>query len=91
MKRLFLIGAIVAASSSYALELRNAEILEHHSWISGPDDKITIIAGHIENNPNVYVWAAEVDSPLSHPVSPNSVANSPAIATNPKRLATRNI
>ena len=50
MKKLVLIGALVATSSSYALELKNAEILEHRSWFSSPDNKITIIAGHIVNH-----------------------------------------
>lgn len=31
MKKLILIGALVATSSSYALELKGAEILGHHS------------------------------------------------------------
>lgn len=58
MKKLILLGALVATSSSHALELNNAEILEHYSWLSSSDNKITLIAGHIENNPNFYSSSA---------------------------------
>ena len=43
MKRLILIGTLLARSSSYALELNGAEILDHHSWFTNTDNKITII------------------------------------------------
>lgn len=62
MKKLILIGALVATSSSYALEVNGAEILEHHSWLSSPDNKITIIAGHIENNSNIYFSSASTSA-----------------------------
>ncbi|KTC86169.1 hypothetical protein [Legionella drozanskii] len=62
MKKLILIGALVATSSSYALELKGAKILEHHSWFSSPDNKITIIAGHIENTPNIYFSSASTNA-----------------------------
>ena len=55
MKKSILIGTLLATSSSYALGLRNAEILEHHSWFSGSDSKVAIISGHIENGTNLYL------------------------------------
>lgn len=58
MERLILIGTLIATSSIYALEPRDAEILEHHSWFSSPDNKIIIISGHIENNPDIYLTSA---------------------------------
>ncbi|PJD94687.1 MAG: hypothetical protein CK423_05435, partial [Legionella sp.] len=62
MKKLILIGALAATSSSYALELKGAEILEHRSWISSPDNKVTIIAGHIDNSPNIYFSSASTSA-----------------------------
>ena len=62
MGKLMLIGAFLAASPSYALEFKGAEILEHRSWFSSPVNKITIIAGHIENNPNIYLSSASTSA-----------------------------
>jgi hypothetical protein len=51
MKRLVLaVGVLTTASSSYALELHNATILEHRSWISGSDNNVTIVSGYLKND-----------------------------------------
>jgi|GEM_PF-6792923 len=51
MKRLVLsVGLLATVPLSYALELHNATILEHRSWISGSDDKVVIISGYLKNH-----------------------------------------
>ena len=62
MKRLILIGTLIATSSSYALELHGADaltldkavILDHKSEITGSDSNCKVISGHIDNGPIIY-------------------------------------
>lgn len=65
MGRLILIGAFIASSASYALTPQGAETLEHRSWISSPDNKITIISGRVDNNPNIYFSSSSTSASAS--------------------------
>ena len=50
MKNLIItLSMIMIASSSYALELHNATILKHRSWIEGKNFKGAALTGYLEN------------------------------------------
>ena len=51
MKKLLIIFIFLSSVPlSYAEEINQAITLDHHSWISGGNEQVRIIEGHIETN-----------------------------------------
>lgn len=50
MKKVIIAGLILSLSNCYATQMKNVEILEHSSWISGSSDNIVLISGNLQEN-----------------------------------------
>lgn len=50
MKKVIFLGLLCSISSSHALTMHNAEIIEHRTWLSGSNENGLVISGSLQDS-----------------------------------------